>query len=294
MSTEYKLKVSEIQRFCMHDGPGIRTTVFFKGCPLKCAWCHNPENKKMQAEMLFYQSKCIGCGSCISACAEPAILTDDPKRIDRDKCLGCGSCCEVCPTGALKLCGQEMTIAEIISEVKKDGAFYGELGGITLSGGEPFAQGDGIIALLEECKKCGISTAVETSGFAAPDLIRRAAPYVDLFLWDVKDTNDSRHTEYVGASNMLCLENLMMINELGAKIELRCILVNGVNTDEDHYRSVAEIAEKINNLESVRVIPYHAYGGCKAVFIGGEDNGRVDWIPTEEQVNEFKKIISQI
>ena len=278
----------------MHDGPGIRTTVFFKGCPLKCPWCHNPENRKMQAEMLFYQSKCIGCGSCTSSCSRSAILADDTKRIDREKCSVCGICGEVCPTGALKLCGAEMTIEEIIIEVEKDRAFYGELGGITLSRGQPFAQGDGIITLLEECKKCGISTAVETCGYADPELIKRALPYVDLFLWDVKDTDDQRHIEYVGASNKLCLENLMMINELGARIELRCILVNGVNTDLDHYRSVAEIASKINNLAAVRVIPYHAYGGCKAVFIGGEDNGRVDWIPTDEQVNEFDKIISQI
>lgn len=278
----------------MHDGPGIRTTVFFKGCPLKCAWCHNPENRKMQAEMLFYQSKCIGCGSCAAACGESAILADDPKRIDREMCSSCGNCGEECPTGALELCGKEMTIEEIISEVQKDVAFYGETGGITLSGGEPFAQGDGIIALLEECKKCGLSTAVETSGFADPDLIRRATPFVDLFLWDVKDTNDVRHTEYVGASNKLCLENLMMINELGAKIALRCILVNGINTDSDHYRGVAEIARNINNLERVEALPYHAYGGCKAVFIGGEDNGRTDWIPTDEQVNEFNTVISDI
>lgn len=294
MSIDVKLKVSEIQRFCMHDGPGIRTTVFFKGCPLRCEWCHNPETQKAHSEILFYGNKCIDCGSCETACIGGGISRDNPYRLDRLICRSCGQCSDACPTGALELCGEDMTIDEILSVVKKDIAFYGEVGGITLSGGEPYSQGENIIVLLQKCKECGISTVVETSGFADRELLLRSVPYVDLFLWDVKDTNDERHTKYTGASNKLCLDNLHAVNKACGKIGLRCILVNGVNTNPEHYYAVAEIAKDINNLERVEAIPYHAYGGCKAVFLGGADNGIVEWIPTAEQISQFNEIVSNI
>ena len=155
MNTEMKLRVTEIQRFCMHDGPGVRTTVFLKGCPLRCAWCHNPETQKSIAELLFYQNKCIGCGECTISCPQGAHAIEKQHVIDREKCILCAECAKGCPTGALEICGNKYTVEEILSIAEKDRAFYGKSGGVTLSGGEPFAQGEAVIELLKACKEKG-------------------------------------------------------------------------------------------------------------------------------------------
>ena len=294
MNTEIKLKVTEIQRFCMHDGPGIRTTVFLKGCPLRCAWCHNPETQKNGAELFFYQNKCIGCGGCIGVCPQGAHAMEKQRIVDRKKCTLCFDCSKHCPTGALDICGEDMSIEAILSVLEKDKAFYGENGGITLSGGEPFTQKEATLALLKACKEKGLHTAVETCGYADSYVIRNSAPYVDLFLWDIKDTNSPRHKQYTGVSNEIILKNLSLVNEMNAKIRIRCILVNGVNTDECHYSAVADIAKTINNLDGVEWIPYHAYGGTKSVFLGGEDNGRKEWIPSDQQLAFAKKFLHKL
>ena len=160
MSTDIKLKVTEIQRFCMHDGPGVRTTVFLKGCPLRCAWCHNPETQKVASELLFYQNKCIYCGSCVSDCSSSVHSVEKEHLIDRERCRLCSLCADNCPTGALKICGDDMSIEDILAIVEKDRSFYGEQGGITLSGGEPFTRRVATVELLKECKARGLSTAV--------------------------------------------------------------------------------------------------------------------------------------
>jgi pyruvate formate lyase activating enzyme len=291
MSTEMKLRVTEIQRFCMHDGPGIRTTVFLKGCPLRCAWCHNPETQKMTSELLFYKNKCILCGGCEALCGSSAHSTCNEHGIDRQKCILCFECVENCPTGALEKCGEDMSIDQILEITQKDKAFYGENGGITVSGGEPFAQGEATIALLRECKERGLSTAVETCGYADTETLYKAVEFVDLFLWDIKDTDDKRHKKHTGVSNKKIFENLSVINEMGARIRMRCILVNGVNTDKTHYKELAVIAKKIKNFDGLELIPYHAYGGTKSVFLGFADSGRVEWIPTEQQILEAKTIL---
>lgn len=288
MSIDGKLKVTEIQRFCMHDGPGVRTTVFFKGCPLRCAWCHNPETQAFKPELLFYPNKCIGCAACEAVCPSGVHSVGEKHLIDRAKCVACGVCVKACPTTALELCGTEMSIDEILSVAEKDRAFYGGEGGITLSGGEPFAQGKPVIEFLKACKERGFSTAVETCGYTDADLLRAALPYVDLFLWDVKDTDSARHKRYTGVENGKILDNLSIVNEMNAKIRLRCILVAGVNTDPHHYSAIAELASGINRLDGVEWIPYHAYGGTKSVFLGGEDSGRKEWIPEEEELEKAK------
>lgn len=293
MNTEIKLKVTDIQRFCMHDGPGVRTTIFLKGCPLRCAWCHNPETQKSSEELLFYPNKCIGCGTCIGYCPQGAHILEEQHAVDRTKCTFCGECAKICPTNALDICGREMSIEEILTVIEKDRAFYGHLGGVTLSGGEPFAQKKKTIALLKACKERGFSTSVETCGYADHDVIREAAPYVDLFLWDIKDTNSARHKQYTGVSNEIILKNLSLVNEMNAKIRLRCILVNGVNTDEHHYSAIVEIAKKINKFNGVELIPYHAYGGTKAVFLGHEDNGRKEWIPEADELEKVKIMLKK-
>lgn len=276
----------------MHDGPGIRTTVFLKGCPLRCEWCHNPETQKQGAELLFYSDKCIACGTCVNICPHSAHVTEDCRHtFDRTKCSLCGECANVCPTKAIDVCGREMTVENILAAAEKDRAFYGDLGGITLSGGEPFTQKENTVALLKACKEKGFHTAVETCGYADADIILNAAPYVDLFLWDIKDTNDARHRQYTGVSNRRILENLLLVNETNAGIRLRCILVNRVNTDELHYSAIAGIAKRINNFDGVEILPYHAYGGKKAVFLGGTDNGRKEWIPTSEEIERARDLL---
>ena len=291
MSTDVTLNVTEIQRFCMHDGPGIRTTVFLKGCPLRCAWCHNPETQAYRSQILFYPSRCIGCGGCVAVCKQKVHTLRDTHLLDRKNCTGCFSCTGICPTAALEPCGEKMTVEEILSVLEKDRAFYGTDGGITLSGGEPFAQ-KSAIDLLKSCKERGLSTTVETCGHVDEEILREALPYVDLFLWDIKDTDPQRHEKYTGVSNEKILKNLKTMDGLGAKIRLRCILVNGVNTDLSHYQAVANLAKSLKNSVGVEFIPYHAYGGTKSTFLGNADNGNPDWIPDAAQLKEAKDVLA--
>lgn len=291
MSIDKTLRVTEIQRFCMHDGPGVRTTVFVKGCPLRCAWCHNPETQKSGAELLFYQNKCILCGACAAVCAHGVHRLAGRHTLERAGCAACGRCAGLCPTGALALCGSELSVQRILSTVERDMAFYGEDGGITLSGGEPLAQPEGALALLRACKERGLHTAVETCGYAPVEALYALLPFVDLFLWDIKDTNDARHKRYTGVSNERILANLRAIDARGAKTRIRCILVNGVNTDIAHYQSVAGIASSLSNCEGVELLPYHAYAGTKATFIGAEDNGKKEWIPSRDRLLEAISVL---
>jgi len=291
MSTETTLRVTEIQRFCMHDGPGVRTTVFLKGCPLRCAWCHNPETQRMQPEILFYPSKCLQCGACVSACVSGAHRIEAQHTLDRSACTLCGACTAVCPTGALELCGKTMTIQQILDTVEKDRAFYGKNGGITLSGGEPLAHGMAAVELLKAARERGLTTAVETCGQVDPTVLTAAAPYVDTFLWDIKDTDPARHKRCTGSSNELILKNLLLINDLKAKIRLRCLLISGINTDDAHYAGIAKLAAVLRNTDGVEFLSYHPYGGSKNTFLGNEDNGCKDWIPTPEQILRAQSVV---
>ena len=278
------LPVAEIQRFCMHDGPGVRTVVFLKGCPLRCAWCHNPEMQRSGREILFSESLCIFCGACVSACLTGAHALSPVRRFDRDTCTACGRCVGVCCTEALTQAARELTVAEILETVLKDRAFYGETGGITLSGGEPLLHSEGVKTLLTACREAGLTTAVETCGAVSPESLSSVVPLVDLFLWDVKDTCDERHKRYTGASNVPILDNLCLVDRLGGRTRLRCILVAGVNTEEAHYAALSSLFGELTRCEGVELIPYHAYAGSKMLPLGLPDNGRPEWIPSAETV----------
>lgn len=290
MSIKNTLKVTEIQRFCMHDGPGVRTTVFLKGCPLRCAWCHNPETQSASREMLFYREKCILCRSCSEVCKANAHTFENGHIILRDRCASCFECANICPTGALDVCGREMTPDKILATVERDSAFYGTHGGITLSGGEPLCQ-PFAVELLKACKERGISTAVETCGYVDTDVLLSSIPYVDIFLWDIKDTDSDRHQKYTGVSNERIISNLKEADRRGAKTRLRCIIISGVNTDKAHYEGLALLVKSLSNCEGIELIPYHAYGGSKATLLGGEDNGRREWIPSKDELDFARKFI---
>ncbi|MFR1518730.1 MAG: glycyl-radical enzyme activating protein [Clostridia bacterium] len=288
------IAVTEIQRFSTHDGPGIRTVVFLPGCPLRCVWCHNPEAQTRENHLFYIDSRCIGCGTCAAVCPRNVhVFSAEGHLLSRVKCSGCGLCAEACPSGALENTVKYFTLEEIIKYVRRDEAFYGETGGMTLSGGEPLTQGGTCVALLKAAKDYGIGTAVETCGYAEEEAVYRAAEYTDLFLWDIKDTDPGRHREYTGAENEPILRNLFAADRAGANTLLRCILVRGVNTNAAHYERVAALSRRLRHCRGVQLLPYHAYGSSKAVQMGYPDPAHKEWIPTPEDLlaakEEFKK-----
>ena len=219
----------------MHDGPGVRTVVFLAGCPLRCSWCHNPEGQSFDTEILFEAKKCANCGACAAVCPTGAHSFEaGVHAFDRAKCISCMKCAEVCCTKALEPSSVDMTADEILSFVEKDRAFYGKEGGVTLSGGEPLAHPREAIELLSECRKRNIGTAVETSGYFDASLLSELVPLVDIFLWDFKDSNDTRHKEHTGVSNEKIKNNLLLADSMGAVSILRCITVKGVNAEKEH------------------------------------------------------------
>lgn len=277
------MRIADIQRFCMHDGPGVRTTVFLKGCPLRCKWCHNPETQRREPEILFYPGKCIGCGSC-GACTEKAHDFSDGHTYDRSKCVSCGVCARNCPVGALEICGTDMRVEDVFHIVQKDRAFYGATGGITISGGEPFLQTEETLALLKLCKDSGIHTTVETCGYFPSEILEPAIPLTDLFLWDIKDTDPQRHRAFINVSNEHILKNLLAADACGARTRIRCILVSGVNTTQAHYAAVARLVRGMRHCQGVELIPYHAYGGVKATAVEMANNSNDSWIPGKELI----------
>lgn len=287
-----RLPVTEIQRFCMRDGPGVRTVVFFKGCPLRCAWCHNPETRRREREMLFYTAKCIGCGACGAVCPAGAQVFEPSRMYDRALCTACGRCAEVCCTGAMTSAGREMSVADILAAVERDRAFYGREGGVTLSGGEPMAHPEETLTLLSACREAGLTTAVETCGYFSETWIPALVKVADLLLWDIKDTHDERHKRYTGVSNRRILDNLRLADRLGGRTRLRCILVAGVNTDEAHYAALSDLAGSLTHCEGVEFLPYHAYAGSKMLPLGLPDNGRAEWIPDTETVEAAKAYLT--
>ena len=262
--------VFDIQRFSLHDGPGIRTTVFLKGCPLDCLWCHNPESKKAQAELALYSHLCGFCGACAAACPQGFhCLADGTHILRREDCTACGRCAGVCPASALTILGRPVTAGEIIDEALKDAAFYAHSGGgITLSGGEPFFQPAFTLAVLQAAKAAGLHTCVETSGFAAWEDIERAAAFTDLFLYDCKETDDALHRRFTGVSNALILENLLRLDGIGAKIVLRCPIIPNHNDRPAHHEGIERLAARLRNPVKIEKLPYHALGASKAQSIG--------------------------
>ena len=256
--------IFNIQRFSLHDGPGIRTTIFFKGCPLKCLWCQNPEGLSISNEIFQYSAKCIGCKSCLESCPEGAISFDGQDVvIDRHICKLCMICADNCPTGALEALGMEMTIKEITDETLKDRVIFEESGGgVTLSGGEPLMQLDFVTELLKTMKELNINTAVETSGFVSMEALKKVSPWTDLFLYDLKLLDPERSKEYTGISSKTIIDNLKYLAQNGSQLIIRMPLVPGINDHHDHLRLMA-VTLKENGINELELIPYHSLGANK-------------------------------
>ncbi len=260
--------VTNIQRFCMHDGPGVRTTIFLQGCPLHCLWCHNPETQSLHPALLFSRERCISCGGCAAVCPTKSQIIRPERRWNRGTCTDCGACAAVCPTKALRLSAKEMTPQEIVAEAEKDRAFYGRRGGITLSGGEPLLHGEQALELLREAKRSGLHTAVETCGVFDGSLLPELCRYVDLFLWDIKDTDSNRLYRYTGACQERILNNLEAAGRNGATVRLRCLLVSGINTEEAHIAGIADLYNRFSFISGVDFLPCHLMAEAKYREVG--------------------------
>ncbi len=269
----------DIQRNSFVDGPGIRTTVFFKGCNLKCAWCHNPESQSAKPQMMFYKDKCTGCGKCKSVC---------PYHLEQ--CELCGNCTLYCPVDARKVCGKEHTVDEVLKEVLKDKAFYETSGGgVTFSGGECMLQIDFLAEILKKCKENGIHTAVDTAGHILFENFEKILPYTDLFLYDIKIFDSQKHKQYVGVSNELILENLKKLFERKAKLWIRIPIIPDVNDSIEEIQKIKDFLKTIGTAEKIELLPYHAMGENKYRAIGKEP--QIFKTPDTENMKRLKEIL---
>ncbi len=272
-------KIYDIQGFSVQDGPGIRTTVFLKGCPLRCPWCHSPESQEFPTELNWMSVRCLGveaCGKCLEVCPKGAIKAGEPTTtaagdpivypdVDKTVCDDCGACANVCKANALYMCGDDMTVDEVMHRLERDKPFFDESGGgMTISGGECLCQPEFTLELLRRCKAIGIHTAVDTTGFVRWEVIEKVMPFTDLFLYDLKCMDSALHKQVIGVPNELILENAEKIAAHGGKMQIRIPTIPMFNESKEHFERYAEFLEKIRpGVELVQLLPYHKLGVSK-------------------------------
>ena len=285
--------VYDIQRYSIHDGPGIRTNVFLKGCPLRCQWCHNPEGLFDVREIFFLKDKCTLCGCCAAACPQGChTITADGHLYDRETCTRCGSCAQACFFCALEMVGSEMTAQQVVAEAERDRVFFETSGGgITLSGGEPLFQPAFSEAILKLARQRGLSTCVETSGFCSESAMRSVMEHVDLFLYDVKEIDPQRHLEFTGVPVEPILRNLRMLSGEGQRIILRCPLIPGKNDRREHALAIASLADALQGILSIELEPYHPLGVSKSLRLGRKAAYDRDSFMKKEEAESLAKII---
>jgi len=255
--------IFNIMRFSLHDGPGIRTTVFLKGCPLSCCWCHNPEGRSSNPELMFFENRCVRCGECVKVCPHGASVLENGAVRITDACRACGTCVDVCASGARELAGRWVTVREVIEEIERDRLFWDEAGGgVTLSGGEPLFQPQFLEALLDACRARNIHTAVETCGYASKRRLLRLAPKIDLFLIDLKLLDSAKHRLNTGRGNELILSNIRALAESGRDLIIRYPVIPGVNADEENVRQMLQFLEEIE-LRRIDLLPFNPAGAEK-------------------------------
>jgi len=284
--------IFNIQRYSIHDGPGIRTTVFLKGCPLNCWWCQNPESQLSGQEMVFWEDRCIGCGACSLNCPSGAIQMKNKKPLtDKNKCNLYGECSRICPTQAREMIGKTMTTEVVIKEIEKDLVFYEESGGgVTFSGGEPLSQSEFLEDLLDGCKEKKIHTTVDTSGYIPWEILNKIHSKVDLFLYDLKIMDSERHKKYTGLSNEIILENLKKLSSVHNNIFVRFPVIPGINDD---YQNTREMGEFLSSLKvaQVNLLPYHYIGVDKYKRLGKKYKLADIQPPSKEKLSKISGIL---
>lgn len=286
--------IFNIQKFSIHDGPGIRTTVFFKGCPLKCLWCHNPESQNTKREMLYDRKKCVMCRTCVNVCPEKAIRVENDSIVtDMDKCKFCGKCVTYCMYEAREIAGKEYTVDDVMKVILQDKIFYKNSGGgVTISGGEPLVHIEFAEELLKRVKSEGIHTAVDTCGAVSFDVLERIAKYTDLFLYDIKLMDDEKHKEYIGVSNKLIFENLIKLSKIHGNINIRMPIIEGVNADNSHIEKTMELIKDLN-IKNINLLPYHDIAKHKYYKLGlGYEEEKMAK-PSDEKMNSYKEMLEK-
>ena len=289
-------KVFNIQRFSLFDGPGVRTVVFLKGCPLSCIWCHNPEGLSQELQIIYNSDRCIRCGACVSICPKGChTICGETHIFDRTNCVVCGECVKTCFSLSLTMEGTEMTVDEVMDIVMRDDHFYRDSdGGLTLSGGEPLMQGEFSIALLKAAKMQDLHTCVETSGFGSSDILREIASYTDIFLFDYKVTGNDVHEKYCGVSSTPILHNLELLDRLEKKVILRCPLIPGINDTNTHMKGIAKAAlSSPNSVLEIHIEPYHRLGISKSKQLGLTPGFEAK-IPDEDRLAAFADTLQKL
>jgi len=289
-------RVVDIKRLAVHDGPGIRTTLFLKGCPLRCAWCHNPESISPKPEIGFLARKCIGCRACVEACpAGVHSVRDGLHALDRARCTACGACVEACLPGALEYYGREVTVDAAVEAVLEDRNFYVHSGGgCTLSGGEPLGQAGFCAALLERLREQGVHCAIDTCGAAAWQAFEAVLPHTDLFLYDVKHTDEQRHEEWTGSSNRQILGNLERLAQRGVPIEIRVPVIPGFNADAESLVAIGTWLGRLANVSAVRLLPYHSLARSKYEAVGRPDTLPDVPAPSPDQMRAAAALLTEL
>ena len=251
--------IFDIKRFAVHDGPGIRTTLFFKGCPLSCWWCHNPEGISLEPEMIHFPFKCIHCKKCIDICVQNALSLAQGK-IERDyvRCISCGSCSTICPSMSQQMIGQKYTVDDVMSKIENDHIFYhASSGGVTFSGGEPLLQHGFLKELLRKCGKKGFHTAIDTSGYTSPSVFNELIEFIDLFLFDLKIVNNECHKRYVGVSNKSILSNLSTLDEMKKQCNIRFTVIPGISDTDANIKDTIEVVSSFDTIHEISLLPFH-------------------------------------